>query len=136
MKLSYIQKSITILLHEKFPTYKIVLDQQCDVTKPTFFVSIRKLNTDNYRTYKNKTVNVSITYVNKEYDHVENNDVNDKLDNLFKLTLEVNGNFLRVDNLDFSEPDALICTFTLEFNEPIEEEQSNTVKMEELFYRE
>ena len=66
MKLSDIQKSITILLHDNFPTYKINLKQMCDVTKPTFFVSIRTLNTDNYRTYKNKTVNVSITYVNKE----------------------------------------------------------------------
>ena len=136
MKLSDIQKSITMLLHDKFPTYKIVLDQQCDVTKPTFFVSIRKISTENYRTYKNKTVNVSITYVNKEYNHAENNDVNDKLDGLFRLTLQVNNDFLRVDNLDFSEPDALICTFTLEFNEPIEEEQLNAVKMEELFYRE
>ena len=136
MKLSDIQKSITMLLHDKFPTYKIVLDQQCDVTKPTFFVSVRKLNTENYRTYKNKTVNVSITYVNKEYNHVENNEVNDKLDDLFRLTLQVNDDFLRIDNLDFSEPDALICTFTLEFNEPIEEEQLNTVKMEELFYGE
>ena len=136
MKLSDIQKTITKLLHTNFPDYKIVLEQQCDVYKPTFFVSVRKLNTENYRTYKNKTVNVSITYVNKEYNHVENNDVNDKLDDLFKLTLQVNDNFLRVDNLDFSEPDALICTFTLEFNEPIEDEQLNTVKMEELFYRE
>ena len=108
----------------------------CDATKATVFVGIRKWNTENYRTYKNKTVNVSITYVNKEYNHVENNDVNDKLDDLFKLTLQVNDNFLRVDNLDFSEPDALICTFTLEFNEPIEEEQLITDKMEELFYRE
>ena len=136
MKLSDIQKSITMLLHDKFTTYKIVLDQQCDVTKPTFFVSVRKLNTENYRTYKNKTVNVSITYVNKEYNHAENNEVNDKLDDLFKLTLQVNHHFLRIDNLDFSEPDALICTFTLEFNEPIEVEQLNTNKMEELFYRE
>ena len=86
MKLSDIQKSITILLHDKFPTYKIVLDQQCDVTKPTFFVSIRKISTENYRTYKNKTVNVSITYVNQEYNHPESNDLNDTLDELFKLT--------------------------------------------------
>ena len=136
MKLSDIQRAITKLLHDNFPAYKISLKQMCDVVKPTFFVSIRKLSTDNYRTYKNKTVNVSITYVNKEYNHAENNDVNDKLDDLFKLTLQVNDDFLRVDNLDFSEPDALICTFTLEFNEPIEDEQLNTVKMEELFYRE
>ena len=136
MKLSDIQKSITMLLHDKFPTYKISLKQMCDVVKPTFFVSVRKLNTENYRTYKDKIVNVTITYVNKEYNHVENNGINDKLDDLFKLTLKVDNNYLRIDNLNFSEPDALLCTFTLEFNEPIEEEQLNTYKMEELFYRE
>ena len=136
MKLSDIQKSITILLHDKFPTYKIVLEQQCEVTKPTFFVSVRKLNTENYRTYKDKIVNVTITYVNKEYNHVENNEINDKLDDLFKLTLQVDNNYLRIDNLSFNEPDALICSFTLQFNEHIEDEKLNIVKMEELFYSE
>ena len=136
MNLVDIQDTITKILHDNFPTYKIVLNQQCDVVKPTFFVNIRKINTDNALFHKDKTVNVTITYVNKEYNHVENNEINDKLDDLFKLTLKVDNNYLRIDNLNFSEPDALICTFTLEFNEPIEEEQLITDKMEELFYRE
>ena len=136
MKLADIQKTITKLLHENFPDYKIVLDQQCDVTKPTFFVLVRKLNTENYRTYKDKLISVTITYVNKEYNHVENNEINDKLDDLFKLTLQINNDYLRIDNLDFNEPDALICSFTLQFNEHIEDEQLNIVKMEELFYTE
>ena len=67
MKLSDIQKTITKLLHTNFPDYKIVLKQQCDVYKPTFFVLVRKLSTYNYRTYKDKLVSVTITYVNKEY---------------------------------------------------------------------
>ena len=136
MKLADIQKTITKLLHVNFPDYKIVLEQQTDVVKPTFFISVRKINTENYRTYKDKIVNVTITYVNKEYDHVENNDINDKLDDLFKLTLQVNNNYLRIDNLSFNEPDALICSFTLQFNEHIEDEKLNNVKMEELFYKE
>ena len=136
MKLSDIQKTITKLLHTNFPDYKIVLKQQCDVYKPTFFVLVRKLSTYNYRTYKDKLVSVTITYVNKEYNQAENNYINDILDDLFKLTLQVDNNYLRIDNLSFNEPDALICTFTLEFNEPIEEEQTKKKKMEELFYRE
>ena len=136
MKLADIQKAITKLLHVNFPDYKIVLKQMCDVVKPTFFISVRKINTENYRTYKDKMVNVTITYVNKEYDHVENNEINDKLDDLFKLTLQVNNNYLRIDNLSFNEPDALICSFTLKFNEHIKDEKLNNVKMEELFFKE
>ena len=136
MKLADIQKTITKLLHANFPTYKIVLDQQADVIKPTFFVLVKKLNTENYRTYKGKLVSITITYVNKEYNHVENNEINDALDDLFRLRLQVNDDYLRIDNLSFDEPDALICNFTLEFNEPVEDEQLNNVKMEELLYSE
>ena len=131
MNLVDIQKAITKLLHDNFPTYKIVLDQQCDVVKPTFFVSIRKINTDNALFYKDKLVNVAITYVNKEYNHVENNAINDKLDDLFTCTLQVGNDYLTINSLDFSEPDALICSFTLEFRETITKDE-NTKKMEKL----
>ena len=133
MNLVDIQDTITKLLHDNFPTYKIVLNQQCDVVKPTFFVSIRKINTDNALFYKDKTVNVTITYVNKEYNHVENNDINDKLDDLFTCTLQVSNDYLTINNLDFSEPDALICSFTLNFRETIpKDNDKNTNKMENL----
>ena len=132
MNLVDIQNSITELLHENFPEFKIVLEQQCDVVKPTFFVNIRKINTDNTLFYKDKTVNVTITYVNKEYNHVENNYINDKLDDLFTCTLKVNNDYLTINNLDFSEPDALICSFTLRFRETIPKDDNNINKMERL----
>ena len=134
MNLVDIQDAITKLLHDNFPTYKIVLDQQCDVVKPTFFVSIRKINTDNALFYKDKLVNVAITYVNKEYNHVENNAINDKLDDLFTCTLQVGNDYLTINNLDFSEPDALICSFTLKFRETITD-KNEYKKMEELAFR-
>ena len=115
LELIDIQNQITKLLHDNFPTCKIVLEQQKDVTKPTFFVTVDKLKTDDYLRYKLKKVAVAITYVNKENNHVENNAINDKLDNLFNLSLYVNNKCLPVYNLDFSEPDALICTFTTEY---------------------
>ena len=115
LELIDIQNQITKLIHDNFPTCKIVLEQQKDVTKPTFFVTVDKLKTDDYLRYKLKKVMVTITYVNKENKHVENNAINDKLDNLFNLSLYVNNKCLPIYNLDFSEPDALICTFTTEY---------------------
>ena len=133
MNLVDIQDSITELLHENFQEFKIVLEQQCDVVKPTFFVNIRKINTDNALFHKDKTVNVTITYVNKEYNHVENNVINDKLDDLFTCTLQVGNDYLTINNLDFSEPDALRCSFTLNSRETIaKDENTNTNKMERL----
>ena len=115
LELIDIQNQITELLHDNFPAYKIVLEQQKDVTKPTFFITVDKLKADNYLRCKLKKVMVTITYVNKENNHVENNAINDKLDNLFNLSLYVNDKCLPIYNLDFSEPDALICTFTTEY---------------------
>lgn len=134
MQLIDIQNSITRLLHASFPDYKIETKQQCDVIKPTFFVSIRKINTDNALFYKDKLVNVTITYVNKEVDHLENNIINDQLDDLFGCTLRVGNNSLVVNNLDFSEPDVLICSFTLKFRETIPD-KNGYKKMKELAFR-
>ena len=115
LELIDIQNQITKLLRDNFPAYKIVLEQQKEVTKPTFFVTVDKLKTDDYLRYKLKKAMVTITYVNKENNHVENNAINDKLDDLFNLSLYVNNKCLPIYNLDFSEPDALICTFTTEY---------------------
>ena len=115
LELIDIQNQITELLHDNFSTCKIVLEQQKEVTKPTLFVTVDKLKADNYLRCKFKKVMVTITYVNKENNHIENNAINDKLDNLFNLSLYVNNKCLPIYNLDFSESDALICTFTTEY---------------------
>ena len=138
LELIDIQNKITKLLNDNFPTYKIVLGQQKDVIKPTFFVTVDKLKTDDYLRYKLKKVMVAITYVNKENNHVENNAINDKLDNLFNLSLYVNNKCLPIYNLDFSEPDALICTFTTEYfdkNTNILPEDNHSDKMKILHER-
>ena len=138
LELLDIQNQITKLLHDNFPTYKIVLEQQKDVTKPTFFVTVDKLKTDDYLRYKLKKVMVTITYVNKENNHVENNAINDKLDNLFNLSLYVNNKCLPIYNLDFSESDALICTFTTEYfdkNTNVLPEDNHSDKMKILHER-
>ena len=138
LELIDIQNQITKLLHDNFPTCKIVLEQQKDVTKPTFFVTVDKLKTDDYLRYKLKKVVVTITYVNKENNHVENNAINDKLDNLFNLSLYVNNKCLTIYNLDFSESDALICTFTTEYfdkNTNVLPEDNHSDKMKILHER-
>ena len=138
LELIDIQNQITKLLHDNYPTYKIELEQQKDVTKPTFFVTVDKLKTDDYLRYKLKKVMVTITYVNKENNHVENNAINDKLDNLFNLSLYVNNKCLPIYNLDFSESDALICTFTTEYfdkNTNVLPEDNHSDKMKILHER-
>ena len=138
LELIDIQNQITKLLHDNFPTCKIVLEQQKDVTKPTFFVTVDKLKTDDYLRYKLKKVVVTITYVNKENNHAENNAINDKLDDLFNLSLYVNNKCLPIYNLDFSEPDALICTFTTEYfdkNTNVLPEDNHSDKMKILHER-
>ena len=138
LELIDIQNQITKLLHDNFSTCKIVLEQQKDVTKPTFFITVDKLKTDDYLRYKLKKVMVTITYVNKENNHVENNAINDKLDNLFNLSLYVNNKCLPIYNLDFSESDALICTFTTEYfdkNTNVLPEDNHSDKMKILHER-
>ena len=134
MELSDIQKTITIILHENFPTYKIVLKQECDIVKPTFFVNVKKIKTINNISYKDKFITVTITYVNKEYDHVENNIINDKLDDLFESILKVNDEYLDIEDLNFNEPDALICSFNLNIREQ-KVNNENYKKMEELIQK-
>ena len=138
LELIDIQNQITKLIHDNFPTCKIVLEQQKEVTKPTFFVTVDKLKTDDYLRYKLKKVMVTITYVNKENNHVENNAINDKLDNLFNLSLYVNNKCLPIYNLNFSEPDSLICTFTTEYfdkNTNVLPEDNHSDKMKILHER-
>ena len=138
LELIDIQNQITKLIHDNFPAYKIVLEQQKDVAKPTFFITVDKLKTDDYLRYKLKKVAVTITYVNKENNHVENNAINDKLDNLFNISLYVNNKCLPIYNLDFSESDALICTFTTEYfdkNTNVLPEDNHSDKMKILHER-
>ena len=138
LELIDIQNQITKLLHDNFPTCKIVSEQQKEVTKPTFFVTVDKLKADNYLRCKLKKVMVTITYVNKENNHAENNAINDKLDNLFNLSLYVNNKCLPIYNLDFSESDALICTFTTEYfdkNTNVLPEDNHSDKMKILHER-
>ncbi|AGX43955.1 phage tail terminator family protein [Clostridium saccharobutylicum] len=120
MKLSDIQKSITKLLKSNFPDYKIVVDNnnKKDIEKPTFFVQVRPVKSYNYKVYKERLVNVTITYVNATIKHEENLDISDSLEGIFNLTLDVLDRHLLISNLTFNETnDLLNCSFGLDFND-------------------
>ena len=135
-KLLDIQKAITKMLAKHFRDFDIIVDEQAeDVKVPTFFVSVRPIITNNGLHYQTKKVNIDITYVNEEDNHEENLEITDKLQELLYLDFKVGNKTLLINNLVFSEPSFLICSFTVEFTE-ITLPNKDGVKMEELFYKE
>ena len=135
-KLLDIQKAITKMLAKHFRDFDIIVDEQAeDVKIPTFFVSVRPIITNNGLHYQTKKVNIDITYVNEEDNHEENLEITDKLQELLYLDFKVGNKTLLINNLVFSEPSFLICSFTVEFTE-ITLPNKDVVKMEELFYKE
>ncbi|NSB17438.1 phage tail terminator family protein [Clostridium beijerinckii] len=119
MKLTDIQKAITKLLKTNYSNYKILVDNnKKDIEKPTFFVQVRPVKSYNYKVYKERLVNVTITYVNKEFKHEENLDVIDSLEGVFNLTLDVLDRHLLISDFTFNETnDLLNCSFSLSFND-------------------
>lgn len=138
IKLRDIQNSLTKLLSscEEFEDYDIITEGQSeDVNCPTFFISIRPISTNSQMKYKEKVINVDITYVNKEDNHEENIDMVDELQTIFNFKLDVNGSLLEIGNLSFSEPSFLICSFTLRFYDHDEINKTEYEKMQELILR-
>lgn len=119
MKLSDIQKAITKKLDTNFPDYKILVDNnKKDIEKPSFKVQVRPIKSYNYKIYKERLVNVTVTYMNKSFSHEENLDVTDELEEVFNLTLDVLDRHLLISDLTFNETnDLLNCTFSLSFND-------------------
>ena len=140
IKLKDIQKHICKLLYSKYKDYDIITEEQvADVENPTFFIDVRPVTTSNYMRYKYKTVNVDIYYVDKEDIHQNNLDIVDNLQEIFEVQeLKVNGTHLVIENLSFSEPSFLICSFTIKYfdkNTNVLPEDNNSDKMETLHNR-
>lgn len=135
IKLKDIQKHICKLLYSKYKNYDIITDEQFkEVENPTFFIDVRPVTTSNYMRYKYKTVNIDIYYVDKENIHQDNLDIAENLQNIFEVQeLKVNKTHLVIEDLSFSEPSFLICSFTLKYfdkNTNVLPEDKHTDKME------
>ena len=134
MQLLDIQKAISRLLYKNFSDCEIIADEQvADVENPTFFISTRPIKSTTITTYnKDRVVNVDIYYVQKENEHRKNLEIADKLDDIFSINLKVNDDeYLDLGEISFSEPDFLICSFTLRFRETIPD-KNEYKKMKEL----
>lgn len=135
MKLIDIQHNIDKILGDNFSDFDIIPgsnDGFEDIKAPTFIVSVRGIGTSNYADYKHKVVNVTLYYVDKEYDHMECLNIQDKLENVFGLSLKVNDRFFSIENLDFIEQDFLQCDFTLKFNDDSNINKKKYDKMDDL----
>ena len=140
IKLKDIQKHICKLLYSKYKDFDIITEEQSkDVESPTFFIDVRPITTSNYMRYKYKTVNIDIYYVDKEDIHQNNLDIAENLQNIFEVQeLKVNKTHLVIENLSFSEPSFLICSFTLKYfdkNTNVIPEDKHTYKMVTLHNR-
>lgn len=128
-----IQDAITLLLHNKFPEYKIILEQYSEVTCPSLFVLVRKYDTKNYLNYQRKRIMVAITYTDTEINVEECNEVNDKLDELFGLTLQVKDRFFHIEEKSFYLKDFVQLRFYIEFNDTYPyADEDNKDKIEEV----
>ena len=137
MKLTDIQHALTKLIGdiEEFKDFDLLPGSNngfSDIKTPTFIVNVRGIGTDNYVDYKHKVVNVTIYYVNKEYDHVECMDIQDQLEDILNITLKVNDRYFAVENIDWNEQDFLQCDFTLKFNDSSNINKKQYLKMESL----
>lgn len=113
-----IQNHITKRLKNRFPDYEIrVEDNLKDVKTPAFYVSVRPILTTGAMSYKNKVVNVNISYISKNRTHRENIIMSEELEDIFNLILRVKERKLYIKNLSISELDTVLTlSFTLDYN--------------------
>ena len=111
-----------------------------DIKEPTFYVEVRPIKVVDYLKFKDKLLNITITYV----DTVENieklNEVAETLDYTLNLGIRVNKTFLLFNNKSFTFSDShdfLSLNITLSYKDvqTIElESDKYTCMIEELYF--
>ena len=130
-----IQNWICKKLSENFTDAEIVVERNDEeIIKNSFYVSLRPLRSNNFsECIQNKLVNVDIYYFNENNTHLENLEVGDKLETIFK-SVKVNKNVLGISDVTSKEVDGvLIVSFTLDYY--LETKELNKPKMGDLNFR-
>ncbi|BCN32072.1 phage tail terminator family protein [Anaeromicropila herbilytica] len=131
-----IYESLTTKLTEKYPTYGIYGQEIKDTYgKPSFVVSIypKTISMENYN-YKKYTYAISITYLQNEFNFMDNMQKIEELQQIFGMNLTVSDRILTVADYHFaysgSNSNMLTLTFDLEFkqaNEIVDEHKTMSV---------
>ena len=110
-----------------------------DIKQPTFYVEVRPLQVTDYLNFKDKLLNVTVTYVDTVEDIEKLNEVAEKLDDLLNLGIYVDKTFLLFDkkNFTFSDSDdflSLNITLSYKDSQTAElESDKYTCMIEELY---
>ena len=77
-----------------------------DIKEPTFYVEVRPLQVTDYLNFKDKLLNVTVTYVDTVEDIEKLNEVAEMLDDSLNLGIRVDKTFLLFDNKNFAFSDS------------------------------
>ena len=111
-----------------------------DIKEPTFYIEVRPLQVTDYVNFKDKLLNVTVTYVDTVEDIEKLNEVAEMLDDTLNLGIRVDKTFLLFDNKNFTFSDSqdfLSLNITLSYKDSqIAELESDkyTCMLEELYF--
>lgn len=119
MTLLDIQKAISKKLNSKYNNYYIYVEEvKQGLKRPSFFINIMPISTDNFVAYQDKLINIDIMYFSKNETNAENLDMINLLEDLFKMTLEINDRVITIKSLNFKVVDDILhCSFSLDFTD-------------------
>ena len=101
-----------------------------DIKEPTFYVEVRPLKVTDYLNFKDKLLNVTVTYVDTVEDIEKLNEVAEMLDDALNLGIRVDKTFLLFDNKNFTFSDShdfLSLNITLSYKDS----QTSTLEFDE-----
>ena len=77
-----------------------------DIKQPTFYVEVRPLQVTDYLNFKDKLLNITVTYVDTVEDIEKLNEVAEELDDTLNLGIYVDKTFLLFDKKNFTFSDS------------------------------
>lgn len=126
-----IQKAISRKLYDRFGSeyYNYTEEVKKDLKRPSFFIDVMPVVTENYVDYKDKLINIDIMYFSKDETNEENLYMINEMEQIFGSVLQVQDRIITIKALNFKTVDDILhCSFTLDFtdyDEPIEINTSN-----------
>ena len=111
-----------------------------DIKQPTFYIEVRPLQVVDYLNFKDKLLNVTVTYVDVVEDIEKLNEVAEMLDDTLNLGIRVDKTFLLFDNKSFTFSDShdfLSINITLSYKDSQTAELESdkyTCMIEELYF--
>lgn len=110
---------------------------QEDIKEPMFYVEVRPLNSNSYKSYVDKLVNITITYTDEVVDNEKLNNILNELESVFDLGIKVKDTFLMFKNKASNINDDFL-TFNLTINykdnkQIIDESDFYSAMIEELY---